>query len=253
MAYKAWAGPSPKARFLLIHGLGANSLWWESFASEFLKQNFSSYAIDLREHKSFADFFKAIGDLLTKIKEESPRVKIFAIGESMGALIILLMALKDQALFDGIVCISPALKSSTPLKPLDYLKIFAPLFYNRNKVYKLPVTSGMCTRDPEYLKVIESTYDKDVSSTSQVLFDIFIAQFRLRLLSIRIDSPLLFLIAGHDLLVHSHASEKVFAKLKCKDKTLIEYPGMYHSLSVEFGKEKVFRDILEWVENRANM
>jgi len=249
-AYKTWIHPSPKAKFLLIHGLGANSLWWESFASASLKQDISSYAIDLREYKSFADFFKAIGDFLVKIKEESPKVKIFAIGESMGALIILSMALKDQALFDGIACISPALKSSTPLKPLDYLKIFTPLFYNRNKVYKLPVTPDMCTRDPEYLKIIESTYDKDVSSTSQVLFDIFVAQLRMRLLPMRIDSPLLFLIAGHDLLVHSRASLEVFARLKCKDKTLVEYPGMYHSLSVDLEKEKVFRDIFNWVDKR---
>ena len=249
-AYKTWIHPSPKAKFLLIHGLGANSLWWESFASASLKQDISSYAIDLRKYKSFAAFFKAIDDFLIKIKEESPHVKIFAIGESMGALIILSMVLKDQTLFDGIACISPALKSSTPLKLLDYLKIFTPLFYNRDKVYKLPVTSDMCTRDPEYLKVIESTYDKDVSSTSQVLFDIFVAQLRMRSSAMRIDSPLLFLIAGHDLLVHSQASVKVFSRLKCKDKTLIEYPGMYHSLSVEIGKEKVFRDILEWVAGR---
>jgi alpha-beta hydrolase superfamily lysophospholipase len=281
-AYKVWRHPSPKAKFLLIHGLGANSLWWESFASASLKQGISSYAIDLRKYKSFAAFFKAIGDFLIGIKEESPPVKIFAVGESMGALIILSMvrhcspstlskvegsmvrrfssptlskaegsaALKDRSLFDGIVCISPALKSSTPLRPLDYLKIFAPLFYNRDKIYKLPVTPGMCTRDPEYLKVIEKTYDEDVSSTSQVLFDIFVAQLRVRLSAMRVDPPLLFLIAGHDLLVHSRSSVKVFNRLKCKDKTLIEYSGMYHSLSVDLGKEKVFRDILEWAAKR---
>ena len=250
ITYKVWASSTPKAKFLLIHGLGANSLWWESFASTAVKKDLSSYAIDLREHKSFAGFFNAVGSLLTKIREESPRTKIFAIGESMGALIILSMALKNQAIFDGIVCISPALKSSTPLKPLDYLKMFLPLFYNRDKTHGLPVTADMCTRDPEYLKVIKMTYDKDAMSTSQALFDIFIVQLRMRLLPMRIDSPLLFLIAGHDLLVYSGASVRVFGRLKCKDKALIEYPGMYHSLSVDLGKEKVFQDILEWVAKR---
>lgn len=251
ISYKVWASPSPKAKFLLIHGLGANSSWWESFASESLKNNLSSYAIDLREHRSFAEFFDSINNLLVKIREDNPGKKIFAVGESMGALIILSMVLKDRTLFDGLVCIAPAFNSRAPLKLFDYFRIFLPLFYDRNKRCTLPVSSDMCTRDPAYLKMIETTYDKDVMSTSQVLFDIFITQLRMRLSGMRIESPLLFLVAGHDLLVYSEASVKIFGKLRCKDKTLIEYPGMYHALSIELGKEKVFQDIWSWVDKRV--
>lgn len=250
ISYKVWASPSPKAKLLLIHGLGANSSWWESFASGALKNNLSSYAIDLREHKSFAEFFNLINDLLAKIKKDNPGKKIFAVGESMGALIILSMALKNQTLFDGLICISPAFNSKAPLRLKDYFGIFLPLFYNRSKKYKLPVSSDMCTRDPVYLKIIESTYDKDVMSTSQALFDIFVTQLRMRLSKMRIDSPLLFLVARHDLLVRPEASVKIFGRLRCKDKTLIEYPGMYHALSIELGKEKVFRDIWSWIDKR---
>ena len=250
ISYKIWATPLPKAKLLLIHGLGANSSWWESFASESLKTNLSSYATDLREDRSFAEFFDSINNLLIKIREDNPGKKIFAVGESMGALIILSMALENQALFDGLVCISPAFNSKAPLKLKDYFRIFLPLFYDRNKRCALPVSPDMCTRDPAYLKMIEATYDKDVMSTSQALFDIFIAQIRMRLSRIRINSPLLFLIAGHDLLVYSEASVKVFGRLRCKDKTLIEYPGMYHALSIELGKERVFQDIWSWVDKR---
>jgi alpha-beta hydrolase superfamily lysophospholipase len=168
----------------------------------------------------------------------------------MGALIILSMALKDQSLFDGLVCVAPAFNSKAPLNLKDYFRIFLPIFYDRNKRCTLPVSSDMCTRDPAYLKMIEATYDKDVLATSQVLFDIFITQLRMRLSRMRIDSCLLFLVAGHDLLVHSQASVKVFGRLKCKDKTLIDYPGMYHALSIELGKEKVFQDIWSWIDRR---
>jgi len=250
ISYKVWASPSPKAKLLLIHGLGANSLWWESFASESLKNNLSSYAIDLREQKSFAEFFDSINDLLIKIKEDSPGKKIFAVGESMGALIILSMALKNNSLFDGLVCIAPAFNSKMPLKLKDYFRIFLPILYDKNKRHKLPVSSDMCTRDPAYLKMLDATYDKDVMSTSQVLFDIFITQLYMRLSKMRLDSPVLFLIAEHDLLVYPEASVKVFGRLKCLDKTLIEYPGMYHALSIELGKEKVFQDIWAWVDKR---
>ncbi len=251
ISYKVWASASPKAKLLLIHGLGANSSWWESFALESSKHGLSSYAIDLREHRSFSEFFDCINNLLIKIRADDPGKKIFAVGESMGALIILSMVLKNQNIFDGLVCIAPAFNSKAPLKLKDYFRIFLPLFYDRNKRCGLPVSSDMCTRDPAYLKMIEATYDKDVMSTSQVLFDIFVTQIRMSMLKMRINSPLLFLIAGHDLLVYSRASVKVFGSLKCPDKTLIDYPGMYHALSIELGKEKVFQDIWSWVDKRV--
>jgi len=250
ISYKAWAHPAPKAALLLVHGLGGNSSWWEPAGNFFLEKNLSSYAIDLRHHGSFEEFFQAIKELVRIIKRENSNDKIFTIGESMGALIILSMALKDQDLFDGLACISPAFKSKVPLKFPDYIKIFFPLLYEPGKRHTLPATPDMCTRDPIYLKMIESTYDKDVMQSSMVLFNIFIAQIYIGFFRMDIRSPILFLIAGDDKLVYSSVSKKVFDRLNAKDKTLIEYPDMYHSLSIELGREKVFEDIAKWIDRR---
>jgi alpha-beta hydrolase superfamily lysophospholipase len=170
----------------------------------------------------------------------------------MGALIILAMALKEKTVFDGIACISPAFNSKAPLKPFDYVKIFLPVLYNSKKQYHLPVTSDMCTRDPAYLKMIEATYDKDVLSTSRVLLDIFVAQISMRMSRMRFEVPLIFLVAGDDRLVYPEDSLRVFARVEAKDKSLIEYPGMYHSLSIDTGREKVFKDISDWMSERVN-
>ena len=234
----------------LVHGLGANSSWWEEFAQFLLKSDISSYAIDLRSYHSFKDFFLAMKELHQIIRKDYPGKKIFTVGESMGALIILAMALKDSSLFDGVVCMSPAFDSKAPLKLLDYFNIFFPLLYNSKKQYRLPVTSDMCTRDPAYLKIIESTYDKDVLSTSGVLFDIFITQQSMKMSRMKFQNPLLFLIAEDDKLVYPQASKKVFSKIRASDKSMITYPGMYHSLSIDTGRDRVFQDILEWVKKR---
>jgi alpha-beta hydrolase superfamily lysophospholipase len=63
-------------------------------------------------------------------------------------------------------------------------------------------------------------------------------------------TPALFLVAGGDRIVDSAASEKVFRGLASRDKTLIDFPGMYHSLSIEMGKEQVFEEILRWAGKR---
>jgi alpha-beta hydrolase superfamily lysophospholipase len=112
------------------------------------------------------------------------------------------------------------------------------------------VTPDMCTRDPAKLKMIESTYDKDVMQTSSVLVSIFFYQLFLRLQPIKVLVPTLFLAAGDDKLVFTDATKKVFASLVSSDKKLIEYPQMYHSLSIDIGRDKVFEDIAQWVRER---
>jgi alpha-beta hydrolase superfamily lysophospholipase len=66
----------------------------------------------------------------------------------------------------------------------------------------------------------------------------------------KVSTPTLFLVAGDDKIVDPAASIEIFKRLTVKDKALVEYPDMYHSLSIELGKEKVFEDLLKWVENR---
>lgn len=245
-SYKVWAHQSCEAAFLLVHGLGANSAWWEGLARFLLKNNFSSYAVDLKNDDSFRSFSQGILQIRNTIKEQTSGKKIFAVGESMGALLVL----KDNNVFDGIICMSPAFKSKAPLTFIDYIKIFLPLLYYPKKLYKLPLTPNMCTRDTDYIKVIEADYNKDILSTSRVLFDIFIEQLHAKFSGIKVDKPVLFLLGSEDKVVDGTVTKSIFNKMKAEDKKLIEYPGMYHSLSIEIGNEKVFQDIVNWVREK---
>jgi alpha-beta hydrolase superfamily lysophospholipase len=62
--------------------------------------------------------------------------------------------------------------------------------------------------------------------------------------------PTIFLVAGDDSIADPVASAKLFGSVAAKDKTLIEYPDMLHALSLDLGRENVFRDILNWAEQR---
>ncbi|MBI5143512.1 MAG: lysophospholipase [Candidatus Omnitrophica bacterium] len=258
--YRRWETPSSKAIILLVHGLGAHSGRWEFLADFFLKNNISSYALELkgfgeteglRGHiDSFNIYFDDIRSLYNIIKKENPHQKVFLLGESMGAIISFLTAIYEPGLFDGLICISPAFQSRLELAPFDYIKIFLPLFYNPKKQFDMPFTSEMCTRDIDYQKVMDSDKREHRLATSKLLFGIAVAQARAYLLRGRLKIPVLFLIAGEDKLVDPGASTNVFKGLKAKDRTLIPYPGMYHALSIDIGREIVFEDILKWLEPR---
>ena len=105
----------------------------------------------------------------------------------------------------------------------------------------------MCTRDSEYQKMIDADNREYRMSSARLLFKILMAQLRALVLKNRLNTPALFLLPGNDLIVDSRTSAKVFHSLKLKDKKIIQYPDMHHALSIDLGKEQVFRDILEWI------
>jgi alpha-beta hydrolase superfamily lysophospholipase len=78
-----------------------------------------------------------------------------------------------------------------------------------------------------------------------------LAQSEAKRLARELRVPSLFLISGTDLLVDERAGRKLFRKLALEDKTILEYPEMLHALSIDLGREQVFRDILAWAEKRA--
>lgn len=247
--YRQWVTPTPRAVFLLVHGLGAHSGRWEAMSDFFLKKGISSYAIECPDFGSYYSNILRLHDIASK---ENPSKKIFLVGESLGALISFLFAIDRPGLFDGLVCLAPAFRNKLRLPTSDYLKILASLFYDPEKQFRLPFDPSMLTRDSEYRKKMDSDEREQRSVSSRLMAGTLFSQVRAKALKKRLTTPVLFLVAGDDKIVDSGASVEIFKGLRVEDKTLVEYPGMYHSLSIELGKEKVFEDLSGWIERRIH-
>jgi alpha-beta hydrolase superfamily lysophospholipase len=132
--------------------------------------------------------------------------------------------------------------------PAGYLNIFSSLLYDPKKQIVMPFTSAMCTRDTDYRRVMDNDPREHRFATPRLLVAIAGGQLRAARLRKRLAAPVLFLVAGeHDQLVDPAAAQKFFAGFTIGDKKLVRYPDMYHALSIDLGREKVFGDILEWV------
>lgn len=258
--YRNWGLPTPKAVFLLVHGLGGYSGRWQFLADFFLQHDISSYAIELRGFgptkgprghvDSFDQYFEDISCLRGIISKDNPGKKIFIIGESLGGLISFLAAAKTKKLFDGLILLSPAFMTKYKLPIWDYIKVFGSLFYNPKKQFYLHFVPKMYTRDVECQKRIAIDEQECNVATGQLLTRIVLGQLSAAFVHKKLEIPVLFLLSGADLIVNSKASRRLFRTLQDEDKGIIEYSSMYHALSIDVGREKVFGDILQWVENR---
>ncbi len=262
IGYRQWCAPEPKAVLLLVHGVGTHSGRWEAMADFFQKKGISSYAIELRDLKatdktgdrrdSFGSYYSKILHLYDIAAKENPKKNIFLVGESLGAVVSFLLCVARPGLFRGLICISPAFATRNKLSPLDCIRMLTPLFYDPEKLFFLPFDSSMCTRDNDYRKKLDQDPYEYRSVSSRMIFDILLAQIRAKKVKNKMSTPALFLIAGEDKIVDAAQARAIFKGLAVKDKALVEFPGMYHSLSIDLGKEAVFEEILKWAEKKIS-
>lgn len=257
--YRQWRAADPRRIFLLVHGLGAHAGRWEAMAGFFLKKGISSYAPELRSNNpsvspaaedrfvNFRSKILAVQDIAAK---ENPAKKIFLIGESLGAIISFLICVEYPSLFSGLVCISPAFTTKHKMTVFECSRMLVPLLYNPDKQFALPFDSSMCTRDPYYRDILDKDTREYRSISSRFIFEIFMIQARALAQKNKMLTPTLFLAAEDDKIADPAAASVVFDSLKVVDRKFVGFPGMYHSLSIESGREKVFEEILGWVEER---
>ncbi len=264
--YRRWdASPSPaspKAVFLLVHGLGAHPARWNFLAGHFAGRGFASYALELRGFgrtperprghiDSFRIWDRDILELREIIGKDFPGRKVFALGESLGGLLAFNLACLHPGKFDGQVLIAPAFKNGMKFPLGAYVKLVLFLLFNPTLMVDVPFTSEMVTRDPEYLQVMNANPDEIREASLKCLFNFLPEQARSWRIAQKLVTPTLFLIPGIDHLVDEKANRKMFKRLSLADKTLLDYPDMLHALSIDLGREKVFRDVLDWTEKRV--
>jgi alpha-beta hydrolase superfamily lysophospholipase len=264
--YRKWeATPpsaSPKAVFLLVHGLGAHTARWDFLAGFLARNGFSSYGLELRgfgrtpeRPRGHVDSLRVWEQDVLKLGEtavgENPGRRIFVLGESLGGLLAFNLACRHPEAFAGQVLISPAFKSAMKFPAAAYLKLVALIAIKPETTIPVPFTSAMCTRDAAYQAVMDANPDELRVASLKCLFGTLLAQRQAKRLAKELRVPSLFLISGADLLVDERAGRKLFRKLVLEDKTILEYPEMLHALSIDLGREQMFRDVLAWAEKRT--
>jgi len=263
--YRKWEasppGAAPKAVFVLVHGLGAHSARWGFLAEALSASGFASYGIELRgfgrspdRPRGHVDSLRvwerdilALGELAAC---ENPGRKLFLLGESIGSLLGFNLACRYPDAFAGQALISPDFKNGLKFPLSSYLTLAGLLFVRPRKTIGVPFDAAMCTRDTEYQAVMDRNPDELRVASLKCLMSILAEQMRSPRLAARLRVPSLFLISGTDFLVDERASRKLFGKLALDDKEMVEYPEMHHALSIDLGRDKVFRDIVAWAERR---
>lgn len=252
----------PQAAILITHGLGEHCGRYEEWGSRLLKAGFSVFRYDLPGHgqsrsrewlfTDFDDLTAALQQQFQKASTYSVREKIplFLFGHSMGGLVTADFVIRNPVNVAGVILSAPALDPGEVVRPW-MVKMAGAL---RRIVPRLPILTipaEHLSRNHEVVSAYRNdplVYQGKIQvNTGYVLLD---RMARVMDEAGQFQSPVLIIQGDADKIVRPVVSRKFFDRLEVGDKTWKSYPGMYHELLNDFGREEVVNDILHWLETR---
>ncbi len=250
-----------KAHLAVIHGYGEHSGRYAPFAAWMTGRGYAVHACDLRGHgkspgrrghvERWADYHgdaaALLEDLRTRYGEQLP---LFLVGHSMGGLIVLGYALDHPQGLRGIIASGPALARGTGVPPILYevAKLLGSI------VPRLQMDSRLDVRALSHNEAVIRAYVEDplVHSlgTARLAAEMDREMRRLFAEANRwpAELPLLIVHGGADRLAPPEASAAFFETVVARDKERKEYPGFYHEVFNEVGREQVLQDVTDWLE-----
>ncbi|QYE34591.1 lysophospholipase [Polymorphobacter sp. PAMC 29334] len=257
IAFRRWQ-PAAAARgiVIIVPGFNSHSAYYEWVAEQLNHDALLVFAIDLRgrgqsdgERFTVASFAEYVGDvdqLIALAKTQEPGLPLFLLGHSAGGVVAALYASERQDELQGLICESFAYELPAP----DFaLSIIKGLSHVAPHAHVLKLKNADFSRDPAAVAAMDA--DPLIANEAQpaeTLAALVRADDQLRQSFGRIVLPLLILHGVEDKAAKPSGSQYFFDAAGATDKTLKLYPGRYHDLLNDIGRDEVIGDISNWLD-----
>jgi alpha-beta hydrolase superfamily lysophospholipase len=260
--YQAWLPPTGRPRLVILnlHGLGDHSGLYPNLASHFPPRGVAIYAYDMRGNgrspgqraylRSWHEYREDLHAFVSRVQEWEADVPLFLMGNSLGGLVVLDYALHHPEGLTGVIAAAPPLgRLGVPRFLMSLGRVMSRL------VPRFSLQVGMdlsgLARDPSLVEAVLSDPLFHRRGTARLSTEVTGAIARVHQGAADLSLPLLILHGSADRMVPPDGSREFFAKVRHPDRTLLEYPGAYHSLFADLGHEQVLGDLERWVDSRA--
>lgn len=260
--WQQWLPDTPRAALIVSHGYAEHSQRYAPFATFMVENGVAVYALDYRGHgrsageranlKAFSDLVQDLSQFVDAVKQEAPQVPRFLLGHSMGGAVATQLALSKPEHFDGLILSAPFLKNANKVSPL-LLSLSGVISRYLPGLPTVKLDANLVSRDKE----IVSAYVNDPlvytgGTKARIGSEMLRAGEEILEGAAGLTLPLLVLLGTGDGVADPSGGEALFSKASSSDKTLKTYEGFYHELLNEPEKDKVYNDILTWLEERLS-
>ena len=259
-----WAMNPPKAHgsLVILHGLGEHSGRYKNFAKFLAKKGWAVYLYDQRGHgrtpglrsyvESFDTLIEDLDQFIHFVRSQNKNRKPFLLGHSFGGQVAINYLARYGKNIEGAVLSSPNIQLAMRV---PFLKRFFGKWISR-VLPSLSIPNDIKAEWISHDKQVVEEYEKDQLIQHKITLrlgnEILENLENIFDLAPKIKMPVFFFHGSADKVTCPKGTEKFFNSIPSKDRELKIYPDFYHETLNEKGKEKVFADVVDWLEERAS-
>ncbi|WP_053363296.1 alpha/beta hydrolase [Bacillus sp. FJAT-27251] len=249
---------TPKAAVILVHGFGDHSGGLHQLSAGLSEKKYTVYALDLRGHgksagkrgyvQNWDEFKEDLQKFEKLIGQQQPKLPVFLVGHSMGALISLDYAMDHGEGLSGVAAISPAISYQASLLEriglmiLNVLKPDLPLIKKGN--FKLK------EKDSELQEMVNPEGLRHNTITPALGRGLLQAISRVERQAQELKLPFLLQYGLDDRITPPEKLRRFFGQAGSFEKQVREYRGVRHRPFDEAGKAMVLDDLTAWLDQQ---
>ena len=256
IAFRSWRAAEPARGILVIvPGFNSHSGYYQWVAQQLTDDGLQVHAIDLRGRgrsdgdrffvQSFSDYVSDVSNVIAMAKARHPGLPLILLGHSAGGVVACLYALDHEAELAGLISESFAFELPAPdfaLAAIRGLSHLAP------HAHVLRLKAEDFSRDPEVVRRMnEDPLIAHEAQPTQTLAALVRADQELKNGFARITLPVLILHGTADKAAKPSGSQHFFESVGSQQKTLKLYEGGFHDPLNDIERERVLRDVKEWI------
>ena len=261
--YQAWTVESPKAILIITHGLGEHSECYQRLVEGIQELELSVYAWDMRGHgrsegkrgvcREFFDYCRDLKCFHNFVKKREADHQIFQLGHSMGGLVVTCGLLNDIGTeLKGHILSSPLFQIGVNVPRLKEMAGSMASKWLPDLTLHNEISYPQLSRDESVLEEYERDHLRHDKISTKLFTDLLETTRHALDHAVQIRVPILVQQAGHDTVVGVEATRKFFSKLSSQDKTFFLYEGYLHEIYNDLGRERVYSDLMDWINKHLN-
>jgi alpha-beta hydrolase superfamily lysophospholipase len=255
---------------LMVHGLGGCTEWMGPMAAKLLEKQSLVFGLDIprigRNPSQIGDFedrrdlLREVAETVQYLSQEHDR-PVYALGLSLGGLLVTHVAANPPKELAGIMVVSPAYKAaSATFKPMIYVKaLFKRALEKLHLLTPDPIAipyaedQTSVTRNPEKRKLIHETPDRVNFLTPRACVELI----KLTLMdtpktSTKIQLPVVMFVAQKDVICDPQAMVNAYAKFPSQDKQLYLLNEAMHDIVLDPEMPAMADTMNAWLATRAS-